>query len=486
VLTFTDSLNGLFVKLPGPTAFEVYWEVQAGAKVRLPFALETYRVYFPGTYVLDCLGNLKCAPALGKVCDAADEGDGVPGCSDTDAADALNCTSALSRPRYVRAKSQNFLAPSEMPQEPQIEAASHNLPDSWVDVSSPKRQRYGQDGLQQKNAPPKEGEVSCEAYDQEAVLEEELVDEPAADEQEQVSGQMQDEDAVDEAASFPRHQAPEAPTTLMEEPPTLNSRPKQGSQALLPEIGVHTDGHHWLRGRKGSMSLLPDLPKANERKCQTCEKVQARGRSAPASRKQPTEIKARLRQQDARSQDARSQAKVTQAEEPAPQLMQAGNRKGSMSLLPEPEAPKLPQQGVQAPKLPQQAQVSLASARARHVAEPKFIRTARSRSSSRSLPRRREVAECQEEVSLQEAASIALHQASQEPPMLNSRPKQGSQSLLPDLGAEISYDQEAVSEETMDTELQPEVQEEHLEEPVEEQALASFFQLAVFKMVEQI
>ena len=30
-----------------------------GCEVKLPFALDTYRVHFPGTYVLDCFGNLK-------------------------------------------------------------------------------------------------------------------------------------------------------------------------------------------------------------------------------------------------------------------------------------------------------------------------------------------------------------------------------------------------------------------------------------------
>ena len=77
-------------------AWQVYWEVQKGRvargapakvsresavsrcanagafghgrtaspfllEVQLPFALETYRVHFPGTYVLDCFGNLTCA-----------------------------------------------------------------------------------------------------------------------------------------------------------------------------------------------------------------------------------------------------------------------------------------------------------------------------------------------------------------------------------------------------------------------------------------
>jgi len=141
VMNFTASQGRLSVKLPGPTAFEVYWEVQKGGvakgsgapnpkatKVKLPFALDTYRVYFPGTYVLDCLGNLKCVGDDG-------EGDGVPqGCKDVPA--------CVSRPQYVRAKSQNFLAPSEMPEEPILEAASHNLPDSWIDVESPRPKRH--------------------------------------------------------------------------------------------------------------------------------------------------------------------------------------------------------------------------------------------------------------------------------------------------------------------------------------------------------
>ncbi|CAL1136636.1 unnamed protein product [Cladocopium goreaui] len=124
-MKFTVSEGRLLVKLPGPSAFKVYWEVHKGGvtrksgapnpnatKVKLPFALDTYRVYFPGTYILDHLGNLKCARELLIVCgicfdhsfdkesDAAEQGDGVPqGCKD------------------VRAKSQNFLAPSEMPEE---------------------------------------------------------------------------------------------------------------------------------------------------------------------------------------------------------------------------------------------------------------------------------------------------------------------------------------------------------------------------------
>ncbi|CAL1136637.1 unnamed protein product [Cladocopium goreaui] len=140
-MKFTVSEGRLSVKLPGPSAFEVYWEVHKGGvtrksgapnpnatKVKLPFALDTYRVYFPGTYILDHLGNLKCES------DAAEQGDGVPqGCKDV--------PSCVSRPQYVRAKSQNFLAPSEMPQEPVLEAASHNLPDTWVDVGSPKPKR---------------------------------------------------------------------------------------------------------------------------------------------------------------------------------------------------------------------------------------------------------------------------------------------------------------------------------------------------------
>ena len=36
-------------------------------QVKLPFALDTYRVYFPGTYILDHLGNLKCARGLGHL-----------------------------------------------------------------------------------------------------------------------------------------------------------------------------------------------------------------------------------------------------------------------------------------------------------------------------------------------------------------------------------------------------------------------------------
>ena len=36
-------------------------------QVKLPFALDTYRVYFPGTYILDHLGNLKCARGSGHL-----------------------------------------------------------------------------------------------------------------------------------------------------------------------------------------------------------------------------------------------------------------------------------------------------------------------------------------------------------------------------------------------------------------------------------
>ncbi|CAE7255117.1 SBE2.2, partial [Symbiodinium pilosum] len=55
------------VRMSAPGAFQVFWEVQNGrvargapVKVQLPFALDSYRVHFPGTYVLDCFGNLTC------------------------------------------------------------------------------------------------------------------------------------------------------------------------------------------------------------------------------------------------------------------------------------------------------------------------------------------------------------------------------------------------------------------------------------------
>ncbi|CAK9080677.1 unnamed protein product, partial [Durusdinium trenchii] len=100
--------------------------------------------------------------------------------------------------------------------------------------------------------------------------------------------------------------------------------------------------------------------------------------------------------------------------------------KGSMSLVAEPEAPKAPQQ--------EACQVSLAAAKARQVAQPKFARGAPR--SSKSLPPRKEVPvdECPRVTN-----TFMPHQAQtrlmEEPPMLNYRSKQGSFSLLPDLDA---------------------------------------------------
>jgi len=104
----SDSSASLSARLPTwPSAFQVYWEVQKGrvargapAKVQLPFALETYRVHFPGTYVLDCFGNLTCAGNDVTPDEAASCGDGVPVGSGK-----AKAPLAQSRPHYVRANS---------------------------------------------------------------------------------------------------------------------------------------------------------------------------------------------------------------------------------------------------------------------------------------------------------------------------------------------------------------------------------------------
>ncbi|CAK9080681.1 unnamed protein product, partial [Durusdinium trenchii] len=92
--------------------------------------------------------------------------------------------------------------------------------------------------------------------------------------------------------------------------------------------------------------------------------------------------------------------------------------KGSMSLVAEPE-------------------VSLAAAKARQVAQPKFARGAPR--SSKSLPPRKEVPvdECPRVTNtfMPHQVQQAQTRLMEEPPMLNYRSKQGSFSLLPDLDA---------------------------------------------------
>ncbi|CAK9050922.1 unnamed protein product [Durusdinium trenchii] len=245
-LNFTTSQGRLSVKLPGPTAFKVYWEVQKGGvtrgsrlrnqgatKVKLPFALETFRVYFPGTYVLDHLGNLKC------VGDATDEGDGVPqGCKD-----APTC---LSRPQYVRAKSQKLLAPSEMPEEPNIEAASHNVPDSWIDVRSPKLSRHGH-----KDHSTQQKEV------------------PAQEATHEASHEVQAEDVLDgveemiDADAEPQPEVEEEPTVA--ESPEKAEKDSQHSRVLLKENedDAATEGHQEAVNRDEEVHKEPEeMPQA--------------------------------------------------------------------------------------------------------------------------------------------------------------------------------------------------------------------------------
>ncbi|CAJ1461158.1 unnamed protein product [Effrenium voratum] len=138
VLNFAMSQGALMVKLPGPfAAFKVYWEVQKGGvtrgasnrsakKVKLPFALDTYRVHFPGTYVLDCFGNLKGVED--GAASSALQGDGVPpGCKDVPA--------CLSRPQYVRRTPMVTPAQSE-PEEPKSEPKRQTEPDQFAKVDT--------------------------------------------------------------------------------------------------------------------------------------------------------------------------------------------------------------------------------------------------------------------------------------------------------------------------------------------------------------
>jgi len=124
--------GGLSAKQPGPLSFKVFrqgaaasggYGGKAGGKGSatddkvLPFAPEIFKVYFPGTYVLDAMGNLTCVG--GEDAPDLEQGDGVP----------RGSGEVPAGPQMVRKNTPHLLPPSELPKEQPKEAASSNVPD---------------------------------------------------------------------------------------------------------------------------------------------------------------------------------------------------------------------------------------------------------------------------------------------------------------------------------------------------------------------
>eukprot|EP00931_Biecheleriopsis_adriatica_P037103 TRINITY_DN2129_c0_g3_i1.p1 TRINITY_DN2129_c0_g3~~TRINITY_DN2129_c0_g3_i1.p1 ORF type:complete len:1462 (-),score=350.98 TRINITY_DN2129_c0_g3_i1:235-4620(-) len=140
-MTFTagKGAGGLSVKLPGPASFkiaranntaggyagakEAATEAEAEAEKCLPFAPSIFKTYFPGTYVLDAMGNLTCAG--GEDAPDLEQGDGLP----------AGCLEGAMKPTVtmVRKGTPHLLPPSAMPEAKPIEAASSNLPE-YIDL----------------------------------------------------------------------------------------------------------------------------------------------------------------------------------------------------------------------------------------------------------------------------------------------------------------------------------------------------------------